>query len=133
VLANRHSVLPESVASLPKAELHLHLEGSIQPSTVCALTERHGVEVTQEEVQRRYAYRNFLEFLETFSKKDVANDEQLRVLVEETRSLLNGQEISKLRKDQGLREVVQERMQSVKVVLDTLVVDAPARQIVLRD
>ena len=66
MLANRHSVLPESVASLPKAELHLHLEGSIQPSTVCALTERHGVEVTQEEVQRRYAYRNFLEFLETF-------------------------------------------------------------------
>jgi len=29
-----------------------------------------------------------LEFLETFSKKDVANDEQLRAMVEETRSLL---------------------------------------------
>jgi adenosine deaminase len=66
VSSNRDIVLPESVASLPKAELHLHLEGSIQPSTVCALTARHGVEVTQEEVRRRYAYRNFLEFLETF-------------------------------------------------------------------
>ena len=72
-----------------------------------------------------------LEFLDTFSKKDVADDEQLRGLVEEVRGLLNG--ISKLRKDQGLRELVQERMQSVKVVLDTLVEDAPARQIVLRD
>ena len=64
--ADRHTGLPESVASLPKAELHLHLEGSIQPSTVCALTARHGVDVTQEEVRRRYAYRNFQEFLETF-------------------------------------------------------------------
>ena len=74
-----------------------------------------------------------LEFLDTFSKKDVADDDQLRVLVEETRSLLSEQDISWLRKDQGLRELVQERMQSVKVVLDTLVQDAPARQIVLRE
>jgi hypothetical protein len=74
-----------------------------------------------------------LEFLDTFSKKDVANDEQLRVLVEEVRGLLNGQDISRLRKDQDLRELVQERMQSVKVVLDTLFEDVPARQIVLRD
>jgi aminodeoxyfutalosine deaminase len=66
VPADRQHALPESVASFPKAELHLHLEGSIQPSTVCALTARHGVEVTQPEVQLRYAYRNFLEFLETF-------------------------------------------------------------------
>jgi aminodeoxyfutalosine deaminase len=66
VPADRHTSLPESVASLPKAELHLHLEGSIQPSTVCALTARHGADVTQDEVRRRYAYRNFLEFLETF-------------------------------------------------------------------
>jgi len=60
------AMLPESVASLPKAELHLHLEGSIQPSTVCALTARHGVTVAEQEVRRRYAYQNFLEFLETF-------------------------------------------------------------------
>src|SRR5262245_8728743 len=74
-----------------------------------------------------------LEFLDTFSKKDVADDEQLRVLVEEVRGLLQDQDISKLRKDQGLRELVQERMQSVKVVLDTLVEEAPTRQIVLRE
>jgi aminodeoxyfutalosine deaminase len=59
-------MLPESVASLPKAELHLHLEGSIQPSTVCTLTARRGVAVTEHEVKRRYAYQNFLEFLEAF-------------------------------------------------------------------
>jgi adenosine deaminase len=59
-------MLPQSILSQPKAELHLHLEGSIQPATVCALTARHGVAVTEHEVRQRYAYQNFLEFLETF-------------------------------------------------------------------
>jgi aminodeoxyfutalosine deaminase len=59
-------MLPQSILSLPKAELHLHLEGSIQPATVCALTARHGVAVTEHEVRQRYAYQNFMEFLETF-------------------------------------------------------------------
>jgi aminodeoxyfutalosine deaminase len=59
--------LPDTrIASLPKAELHLHLEGSIQPATVCALTARHGTLVTEEEVRRHYAYRNFPEFIEAF-------------------------------------------------------------------
>jgi len=58
--------LPETILALPKAELHLHLEGSIQPATVCALTARHGVRMSQEEVRQRYAYRNFSEFIEAF-------------------------------------------------------------------
>ena len=59
-------MLPDSIAAHPKAELHLHLEGSIEPKTVCALTRRHGLTVTEEEVRRRFAYKNFLEFLEAF-------------------------------------------------------------------
>ena len=59
-------MLPESIVSLPKAELHVHLEGSMQPKTVCALAARHGVAVTEPEVRERYAYQNFTEFLETF-------------------------------------------------------------------
>jgi adenosine deaminase/aminodeoxyfutalosine deaminase len=59
-------MLPERILTLPKAELHLHLEGSIQPATVCALTARHGVSVTEDEVRQRYAYQNFTEFLEAF-------------------------------------------------------------------
>jgi adenosine deaminase len=58
--------LSNRIASLPKTELHLHLEGSIQPVTVCALTARHGVAMTEEEVRQRYAYRNFPEFIEAF-------------------------------------------------------------------
>lgn len=42
------------------------MEGSIQPATVCALTARHGIALSQEEVRRRYGYKNFLEFIEAF-------------------------------------------------------------------
>src|SRR5271154_1594542 len=56
----------QTVASLPKAELHLHLEGSIQPKTVCALTRSHGVVFTEAEVRQKYAYQDFNEFLEVF-------------------------------------------------------------------
>ena len=58
--------LPESIASLPKAELHLHLEGSIQPPTVRTLTSRCGLNVSEEEIRLRYAYGNFSEFIEAF-------------------------------------------------------------------
>src|SRR5437016_2177641 len=60
------SLLSDRIATLPKAELHLHLEGSIQPVTVCALTARHAVVTTEEEVRQRYAYRDFPEFIEAF-------------------------------------------------------------------
>jgi len=51
---------------LPKAELHLHLEGTLQPATVCALTARHGVRTTEEEIHRRYSYTDFVGFLDAF-------------------------------------------------------------------
>jgi adenosine deaminase len=60
------SPLSQRITSLPKAELHLHLEGSIEPATVCALTARHGVKVSEEDVRQRYAYRDFPEFIEAF-------------------------------------------------------------------
>jgi aminodeoxyfutalosine deaminase len=60
------SLPPKSISSLPKAELHLHLEGSIQPETARALTALHGLQVSEEDVRAKYVYRNFAEFLEAF-------------------------------------------------------------------
>ncbi len=60
------SLLPDSIASLPKAELHLHLEGSIQPATVCALTAQHNILLTEDEVRARYTYRDFTGFIDAF-------------------------------------------------------------------
>src|SRR6266404_5610722 len=59
-------LLSNRIAFLPKSELHLHLEGSIQPATVCALTARHGVAMAEEEVRQHYTYRDFPEFIEAF-------------------------------------------------------------------
>ena len=52
--------------SLPKAELHLHLEGSIRPETAADLAARHGDKITPEEVAARYKYSNFTGFIESF-------------------------------------------------------------------
>jgi len=60
------ATLPPSILSAPKAELHLHLEGSVQPATASALARRHGVVVTEDEIRRFYAYKDFLGFLEAF-------------------------------------------------------------------
>jgi aminodeoxyfutalosine deaminase len=60
------AALPAAILSRPKAELHLHLEGSVRPATVCALTRRHGVVVAEDEVRRFYAYKDFNGFLEAF-------------------------------------------------------------------
>ena len=58
--------LSPRIASLPKAELHLHLEGSITPATICALAACHGIALAEEEVRQRYAYSNFPGFIEAF-------------------------------------------------------------------
>jgi adenosine deaminase len=58
--------LPERIAALPKAELHVHLEGSIRPAIACQLAKRHGVELNNDEVRRRYAYTSFAGFLDAF-------------------------------------------------------------------
>ena len=58
------------ILSLPKAELHLHLEGSIEPSTLLELRQRHGMEgATLAEVEQLYGFTDFSGFLSAF--KDV--------------------------------------------------------------
>lgn len=54
------------LATLPKAELHLHLEGSIAPSTLHDLQLGHGVKATLAEVEKLYQYDDFVGFLMAF-------------------------------------------------------------------
>jgi aminodeoxyfutalosine deaminase len=52
---------------LPKAELHLHLEGTIKPETLLELSRRHDNEpLTIEGARALYQYENFLGFLMSF-------------------------------------------------------------------
>src|SRR6202162_1531747 len=51
---------------LPKAELHLHLEGAIEPATLLELRQRHGESATLAEVDALYRYEDFPGFLLAF-------------------------------------------------------------------
>jgi adenosine deaminase/aminodeoxyfutalosine deaminase len=53
--------------ALPKVELHLHLEGTIEPETLVALSQRHdATPLTLADARALYTYRNFLGFLDAF-------------------------------------------------------------------
>src|SRR5215472_888736 len=63
----KNSSIPDtSFAAMPKAELHVHLEGSIAPATVVELAARHGVTVGLEEAAAHYAPGTFDQFIENF-------------------------------------------------------------------
>jgi adenosine deaminase/aminodeoxyfutalosine deaminase len=57
------------IRSLPKAELHLHLEGSIGPDELGELILRHGGgPVDRQRLKRLYKYRDFVAFLDSFKR-----------------------------------------------------------------
>jgi adenosine deaminase/aminodeoxyfutalosine deaminase len=56
------------IRQLPKAELHLHLEGAVEPATLLELRERHGDRATLAEVQALYRYADFQSFLMAFKE-----------------------------------------------------------------
>jgi aminodeoxyfutalosine deaminase len=56
----------EFILALPKAELHLHLEGAIEPDTVLELVCNHGQEIDPLELRKLYEYTDFTGFLLCF-------------------------------------------------------------------
>lgn len=62
------------IRTLPKAELHLHLEGSIEPPTLLELRKQHGKAGSLDEIEQLYRYENFTGFLMAF--KTVTEDLQ---------------------------------------------------------
>ena len=45
------------VQNMPKAELHIHIEGSLEPELIFALAERNGVPLAYQSVEQlRAAY-----------------------------------------------------------------------------
>jgi len=63
------ALVEQLITRLPKAELHLHIEGSLEPEMLVALAERNGITIpfaTVEEVRQAYAFSNLQDFLDIY-------------------------------------------------------------------
>ncbi len=61
--------LPALLAAMPKAELHIHIEGSLEPEMVFALARRNGVALpwaSVQELRRAYAFTDLQSFLDLY-------------------------------------------------------------------
>jgi adenine deaminase len=57
------------IAGLPKAELHLHIEGSLEPELMFALAKRNGIDIpfaTVEDVRAAYSFSRLQDFLDIY-------------------------------------------------------------------
>ena len=61
--------LPELLRALPKAELHIHIEGSLEPELIFELARRNGVALPYPDVQalrEAYAFKDLQSFLDIY-------------------------------------------------------------------
>ena len=67
------------IRAMPKAELHIHIEGSLEPELVFSLAEKHGIELpypSVEALRQAYDFHNLQSFLDIYyAGADVLRDE----------------------------------------------------------
>jgi adenosine deaminase len=64
-----NSQLRTIVQAMPKAELHIHIEGSLEPELIFALAERNGVQLAYpsvEALRQAYAFKDLQSFLDIY-------------------------------------------------------------------
>ncbi len=62
-----YPVISDVIRALPKAELHLHLEGSVEPATLVELSRRHDASPLDLDAARAlYGFSDFTGFLNAF-------------------------------------------------------------------
>ncbi|MFN5350246.1 MAG: adenosine deaminase [Polaromonas sp.] len=64
-----HDRLPELLRAMPKAELHIHIEGSLEPELIFAMAKRNGIDMSYRSVaalRQAYAFTNLQSFLDIY-------------------------------------------------------------------
>ncbi len=57
------------IQNLPKAELHLHIEGTLEPELMMTLAQKHNIDLPYasiEEVQQAYQFEDLQSFLDLY-------------------------------------------------------------------
>ncbi len=65
----RNGLIAKLIDQLPKAELHLHIEGSLEPELMFALAQRNKIDIpfkNVEEVRAAYDFSNLQDFLDIY-------------------------------------------------------------------
>ncbi|MGD9931193.1 MAG: adenosine deaminase [Mangrovibacterium sp.] len=74
------SDLPDFIAGLPKAELHLHIEGTLEPELLFKLAERNQIQLkyqSVDELRQAYRFNNLQDFLNIYYEgANVLREEQ---------------------------------------------------------
>jgi adenosine deaminase len=64
-----HERLPELLCAMPKAELHIHIEGSLEPELIFELAQKNGVALAYpsvEALRAAYAFTDLQSFLDIY-------------------------------------------------------------------
>src|SRR5947209_20476212 len=69
MMLEKRMQIDQYIEAVPKAELHVHLEGSIQPATLLMLAQRNDVKLpvqNVEDLQDWFTFRDFDHFIEIY-------------------------------------------------------------------
>jgi aminodeoxyfutalosine deaminase len=64
------ATIPDWLATMPKLEIHVHLEGTMTPEYLVQLVDRHDIEIGIngiDDARAMFDYRDFTHFIETFT------------------------------------------------------------------
>jgi len=75
-----NTAITEFIRGLPKAELHVHIEGTLEPELAFQLAAKHGVRLphaTVDDLKRAYQFSDLQSFLDVYyAGADVLRDEE---------------------------------------------------------
>lgn len=69
VAPSDRALLERWIVEMPKAELHVHLEGTIRPRTMLKLARRHGIRLPADDeagLRRFFRFRDFPHFIDVY-------------------------------------------------------------------
>lgn len=80
IACNKTGKMESFIRNIPKAELHIHIEGSLEPELMFKLAKRNGIELPYKsvsEIREAYKFQNLQSFLDIYyAGADVLQTEQ---------------------------------------------------------